>query len=148
MSFSHKPRPLNARSLRSLGFPKSPPPLKNPRSASDLWSLKLHSLLHSPGIDPTRNPTKSSPFVGFSNGLRGFLSLRYSRSSRGRRHAKSPTGQLADNNSSRRILKCWSLAICIFLCFAYVDFLPTDFVTFALLLAIFYMTARLIARNC
>jgi len=28
------PDPLNARSLRSLGFPKSPPPLKNPRSAN------------------------------------------------------------------------------------------------------------------
>jgi len=28
------PEPLNARSLRSLGFPKHPPPLKNPRSAN------------------------------------------------------------------------------------------------------------------
>jgi len=32
-SFSCKPSPLNARSLRSLGFSKSPP-LKNPRSAN------------------------------------------------------------------------------------------------------------------
>jgi len=33
ISFSRKPDPLNARSLRSLGFPKSPP-LENPRSAN------------------------------------------------------------------------------------------------------------------